>query len=176
MITEQHRRDRPTSPRRRRSPRIEPFVWGVIYGQLFVVPRKVAAERARLNRALHTSKTWGEVVAKAPRRLCQQIREALDVRRISADREIGDILENLVDQCYPPSLGVIMLASLPTELKHLVHREFSALGDELPSLRPADLTLVLEVCAARGIVCDEDQALVVAAAGYDTDDPEEMRQ
>lgn len=164
----------PTSaPDRHR--RIGPFVYGVTDERLFVVPRKIALDCARWTRALNTSATWGEVTAQAPRRLCREVRETLGVRRIAADRDISDILEELADQNYPASLGSVMLVYLPDELAGLVQHECSAIGDALPSL-PADaLPQVLAVLGAHGMVCVEDQTLIAEANGYVADAPDEIR-
>jgi len=44
----------------------EPFVYGVIYSDLFVLPRSVAESWSRMNRALETCETWGELKSVAP--------------------------------------------------------------------------------------------------------------
>lgn len=63
---------------------------------------------------------------------------------------------------------------LPTELADLVECEHSALGKELPSLPEEALPQVLAVFSALGVPCQQDDALVAAAAGYHTDWTEEL--
>jgi hypothetical protein len=154
---------------------VQPCVYGQVHGHVYVVPRAVAEDWARLNRAFHRSATWGEVKARAPQGLCQEILAALGRRRIPDDRATSDVLERLVDVGFAPSLGQVMRWHLPPELAGLMLSEESALGEELPFLPPTALPQVLAALAALGIPCAEDQALIVAAAGYDTDRPEEMR-
>ena len=50
-----------------------------------------------------------------------------------------------------------------------MHSQYSALGEELPSLNKEDLQQVLAVFASLGVPCTHEQALVATAAGYDSD-------
>jgi hypothetical protein len=154
---------------------IQAFVYGVIMDELFVVPQPVAERWAGLGRALHTCETWGELKAQAPPELYKEALQALGRRRMAADRAIADDLEALLEEGFPPPLGQIMRKHLPAGLTSLVCVGESVWGDELPFLPTGALPQVIEVFASLGVACTEDQALVVRAAGYNSDRPEEMR-
>jgi hypothetical protein len=151
----------------------EAFVYGVIYGELYVVPRSVAEKWASLFRGLNGSQTWGELKQKVSPALYEETLEVLGRRRMSADASIDH--EALAEESFPPHLGGLMKCHLPSELEHLVRIQESAIGEELPWLSRDALPEVLAFFASLGVPCTEDQALVVEAAGYETDRPEEMR-
>jgi hypothetical protein len=146
----------------------QPFVYGVVDGELIVLPKVEAMKWARLTRALNTCSTWGELKSAAPSDLYREAVEILGRQRMPATRVLSSDFEELAEEGFPPSVGQIVKRHLPAELDHLFEMAYSALGQELPQLPEEVLPQVLLALSSVGARCLEDQALVAAAAGFES--------
>lgn len=162
------------TPTQRRMPTVQPFVYGVVEGQLVVLPKSVAEKWARLNRAMATCSTWGEARRVAPPDLYREAIDILGRRRMPAARALDADLEELAEEGFPPPAGQIMRHHLPAQLDYLFEIARSALGEEIPQLPEVALPQVPATFSSLGVPCVEDTVLIAAAAGYQTDDRWEL--
>src|SRR5262249_58668737 len=114
----------------REVPRVtDDFVFGEFNDNLIVLPRRVAADWGRLQHALGTCKTWGEMRKHAPRHLYNQALELLGRRKMPAARPIELDLATLLNEGFPPHEGSIMRLYIPEECKQFFKTQTNMLGE-----------------------------------------------
>ena len=155
--------------------RAEPLVYGEIDGVgLVFIPAKRARELALLNEVLPVARTWGELRDLLDERLWAEIqdrRDAYDVARSTgAEYEPFDPeqLTGFSAGAWPSWPAQDMLKLLP----HDILAGYGKLTDTLMSgtfvrLFAANEVEIVAELEERGWKCEKDEALVLAASGYD---------
>lgn len=140
----------------------------VVYGNLpdqglIFLPEPMAKDLARVQAALSSAKTWGELSELLP---AARLAEAYDLVELDAPPPPNTPFGLDTEGDWPEWPAQHQLEWLPDDALALGSREFSKMNGELIGFAPEQEQELVKVLSAHGHAVRRDDELVAAASGW----------